>query len=152
MTDRTVEHGTFTVERAYPAAPKRVFAAWADPRIKAKWFGDGASPPSEIFEFKVGGREYNAGKGPGDEDFTFDVRYYDIVTDQRIAYAYDMTMGGKRLSVSVATVEFYPEGNGTKMIVTEMGAFFDGLDTVKQRQHGTEWIINQLGQYLAQAS
>ena len=41
MTDRSVTHSTFVVERSYDASPARVFAAWADPGAKARWF---ASP------------------------------------------------------------------------------------------------------------
>ena len=149
MTDRSVAHGTFVVERTYPVSPSRVFAAWADPGIKSQWFGEaGADNTPQIFEFKVGGREYSAGKGPGGEDFTFDVRYQDIVPDNRIIYTYDMTMGGKRISVSVAAVELRPEGSGTHMKLTEHGTFLDGLDTVAQREGGTNWLMDQLGEWL----
>jgi uncharacterized protein YndB with AHSA1/START domain len=41
VTDRSVTHATFVVERSYDAPPARVFAAWADPEAKARWF---ASP------------------------------------------------------------------------------------------------------------
>ena len=34
---RTVEHGSFTIERAFDLPPARVFAAWADPKAKAAW-------------------------------------------------------------------------------------------------------------------
>jgi uncharacterized protein YndB with AHSA1/START domain len=36
MTDRSVTHSTFVVERSYDASPARVFAAWADPGAKAR--------------------------------------------------------------------------------------------------------------------
>jgi uncharacterized protein YndB with AHSA1/START domain len=141
MTDRSVAHGSFTIERDYDVPPARVFKAWADPAIKAKWFGAGAA---QIFEFKEGGREF-AGSAAGETpNFTFDVRYYDIVPDNRIVYAYDMTMDGARMSVSVATVEFRERGKGTKMVVTEYGAFLDGHDTVEQRRKGTEMMIEGL--------
>ena len=31
MTERSVTHATFVIERTYDATPARVFAAWADP-------------------------------------------------------------------------------------------------------------------------
>jgi uncharacterized protein YndB with AHSA1/START domain len=37
MSDRTVTHATFTMERNYQAPPDRVFAAWADPEVKVRW-------------------------------------------------------------------------------------------------------------------
>jgi uncharacterized protein YndB with AHSA1/START domain len=148
MTERSVTHGDFTVERAYDVPPARAFAAWADPEIKRRWFGTPEKDnPAHIFEFKVGGREYNAGK-MGEDDYSYDVRYYDIVPDTRIVYAYDMHMNGKRISVSVAAVEFKAQGNGTLMTVTEHGAFLDGLDNVAQRESGTNWLMDQLGEEL----
>ena len=145
MPERSIAHASFTIERSYDVPPDRVFRAWADPKIKAKWFGAG---PSEIFEFRVGGREYASGAMDEKTTFTFDVRYYDIVPDNRIVYTYDMTMNGARLSVSVATVEFRPDGKGTKMVLREDGAFLDGLDTVDQRRAGTEFLVNALGTVL----
>lgn len=145
MTERSIAHGSFTVTRSYPATPARVFKAWADPASKRKWFGSPkADDPSHIFEFRVGGREYSSGK-VGVDTYTFDVRYKDIVPDQRIVYTYEMTLNGQRISVSLATVEVEPEGSGTKMTVVEHGAFLDGLDTVRQRQEGTEALIDALG-------
>jgi uncharacterized protein YndB with AHSA1/START domain len=85
---------------------------------------------------------------PGRRHVHLDVRYYDIVPDNRIVYAYDMHLNGERISVSVATVEFRPEGPGTRLIVTEYGAFLDRLDTNKQREEGTNFIIDQLGAWL----
>src|SRR5215217_5328851 len=102
MTDRSIAHGTFVLERNYPASPARVFRAWSDPAIKQRWFGDGVTP-AKIFDFREGGREL-VESGDGDFQFGFDVRYEDIVADNRIIYTYYMTMGGKRISVSVAAV------------------------------------------------
>lgn len=145
MTERSIVYGSFTITRTYPKPAAKVFAAWADPAVKRKWFGTPKEGhPEDIFEFRVGGREYNAGKF-GDTTYTFDVRYQDIIPDQRIVYTYDMTMGGERISVSLATVELKPEGNGTKLIVTEHGAFLDGLDNSAQREEGTNSLIDALG-------
>ena len=144
MTDRSVSHGSFTIDRVFPAKPERVFRAWSDREQKAKWF-----PVGQIFEFKVGGREYQADSGPDGAQFVFDVRYHDIVPNQRIVYAYEMLMDGRRISVSVATVELVPEGEGTRMIVTEQGAFLDGLDNSRQREEGTRQLMDALALALA---
>lgn len=143
MTDHSIVHGTFVIERKFAADPARVFRAWADPAIKQRWFG-----PSEdgkgVFDFRVGGREHSGGKGPNGAFFSFDVLYQDIIPDNRIVYSYDMTMDGRRISVSVAAIELFPDGSGTRMQVTEHGAFLDGLDKMSEREQGTNWLMDQL--------
>jgi uncharacterized protein YndB with AHSA1/START domain len=146
MTERSIAHGTFVLERTYPATPARVFRAWSDPTIKQRWFGGGAEP--KIFEFREGGREL-VESGEGEFQFGFDVRYEDIVENVRIIYTYYMTMGGKRISVSVAAIELFAEGDGTRMTVTEHGCFLDGLDNMEQRRRGTEQLLGALGDELA---
>lgn len=144
MSERSVTHATFAVERSYAAPPARVFAAWADPAAKARWFG--ADWDHEL-DFRVGGREVSTGKMDGTV-FTFDGRYQDIVPDERIVYAYDMHMGEDRISVSLATVELKPEGEGTKLVFTEQGAFLDGLDDPAQRESGTGSLLDALAKEL----
>lgn len=146
MTDRSIAHGTFVIERRYPAAPARVFRAWADPDIKKRWFGAGNDTVE--FEFSEGGREYAEGS-MGADSYSFDVRYQDIVENNRIVYSYQMSIGGKRISVSVAAVEFFAEGSGTRMTVTEHGCYLDGLDNLAQRRSGTEQLMDALGSELA---
>lgn len=149
MTERSVTHATFTVERTYDASPARVFAAWAEPAAKARWFGDPDQGVEEFeLDFRIGGREFNRGKVEG-QDYTYEARYQDIVPDERIVYAYDMHAGGSRISVSLGTVEFEPDGAGTRLTYTEQGAYLDGLDTPEQRQQGTGGLFDALGEELA---
>ena len=97
MTERSVIHSTFVVERSYDASPARVFAAWADPEAKARWF---ASPeewgPDEFeLDFRVGGRELSRGGPQGGPVHTYEARYQDIVADERIIYSYTMDVDGR---------------------------------------------------------
>lgn len=148
MTERCVTHATFAIERTYPAAPSRVFAAWSDPAAKAAWFGaPGEESPLQL-DFRVGGVETLTG-GPADGPvFTYAARYQDIVDDERIVYTYEMTMNGERISVSVATVEFRGSSGGTTLVFTEQGAYLDGHDTPEQREHGTREMLGALGTLL----
>jgi len=149
--NRTVVHDTFVIERKYPASPARVFTAFADPAAKLRWFGDQDSEmkAKHDLDFRIGGRESLAGSAPGAPTFTYDALYQDIVDNERIVYSYEMTIAGKRISVSVATIEFIADGDGTQLILTEQGAFLDGLDTNAAREHGTGEMLNALGGYLA---
>jgi hypothetical protein len=59
-----------------------------------------------------------------------------------------MNLGDTRISVSLATVEFKPAGKGTRLIFTEQGAFLDGHDTPAQREQGTGYLLDALGEEL----
>jgi uncharacterized protein YndB with AHSA1/START domain len=150
MTERSVTHATFVIERNYDAAPAQVFAAWADPKAKARWFVGPESWESSDHEldFRVGGRERVSGGPPGGPVHHYDARYQDIVPGERIVSTYDMHLDDKRISVSLATVEFKAAAAGTRLVYTEQGAFLDGYDIPAQRKQGTEDLLDALGAYL----
>ena len=150
MSERSVTHNTFTIERTYDAPVARVFAAFADWKAKTMWF---VGPEEWIqteahMDFRVGGREVNKGGPKGGPIHSFDARYYDIVPDQRIVYAYEMYMDDMRISVSVATIEIKAEGGRTRLKLTEQGAFLDGFDNGGQREAGTRQLMDALGESL----
>jgi len=147
---RAVVHGTFRIERSYDATPERVFQAFAQPESKAKWF----SGPQEWiarkreFDFRVGGREILSGGPEGETPHTFDARYFDIIPNQRIVYAYDMYVGERKLSVSLATIELEAQGKRTRLVMTEQGAYLDGVEYGSQRERGTKDLLEKLGRSL----
>ncbi|HEY3059114.1 MAG TPA: SRPBCC family protein [Chloroflexota bacterium] len=145
-SERSVTHATFVIERLYDALPARVFGAFADPAIKARWFSGDEAPTSDYsLDFRVGGREYSRGEMPDGPAVVYDARFEDIVPDQRIVTTYVMYMSEVRISVSVATVELTPRGRRTQLVYTEQGAYLDGLDSPAQREHGTGELLNALG-------
>jgi uncharacterized protein YndB with AHSA1/START domain len=143
---RSAVHATFVIERSYDASPERVFAAWAEPDAKRRWF---ASSDGYELDFRVDGREINRGGPPDGPLYTYEAVYRDIVPGQRIVYAYDMYMDDTRISVSVATVELEPEQDGTRLKFTEQCTHLDGHDTPAQREHGTRSILDKLEAALA---
>jgi uncharacterized protein YndB with AHSA1/START domain len=146
----SVVHDSFSLERTYPVAAEKVFAAWTTIEVKAQWFGneEGLEPIGEhTLEFRPGGQERFSGKF-GNSVFDFDATYYDIVENERIVWSYDMHMNGRRISVSVATVQLSPVAGGTRLVMTEQAAYLDGLDTNEQRREGTEQFLENLGDFL----
>lgn len=151
MTERNVTHGTFSLERSYDAPPARVYAAFATAEGKAAWFegGEGYSVVERSFDFREGGSERLVGRWASGTVSQFDARYFDIVPQARIVYAYEMRLDGTKISVSLATIEFKAAGAGTHLLLTETGAFLDGYDDVGKREHGTKLLIDQMGASLA---
>jgi uncharacterized protein YndB with AHSA1/START domain len=152
MSERSVSHASFTLERTYPASPERVFAAWATREAKSQWFGaDEGDVKEHILDFSVGGREHVSGAILGGPSFTLDALYHDIVENERVVWSYDIHLDGRRISVSLATVEISPAPGGARLTLTEQGAFLDGLDTNAQREAGTVEMLDKLGAFLAAA-
>jgi uncharacterized protein YndB with AHSA1/START domain len=156
MEERSVTHSTFVIERSYPTTPERVFAAFSDPAKKRRWFGDDRGMDVEEFEmdFRVGGTEkarYRFREGspfPG-AALANDGSYQDIVPNRRIVLAYTMTLGDKRISASLATIELLPAAQGTDLIFTDQGAFFQGSDGPQMREEGWRKLLDKLAKELA---
>lgn len=150
MSERSVAHGTFVVERTYNHPVEKVWAAWSDPDLKAQWFGaPGEGNRPQIFEFKPGGRESMKTRIHDGRALGFDILYQDIVPNNRILYSYDMHMDGLKISVSLVALEFWPKGSAkTHLRLTEYGLFLDGLDDVGLRKAGTLGLMEQLATFL----
>ena len=152
MPERSVVRSTFTIERTYDRPPARVFAAWADPSLKSRWFGGGTDDVPVTFDtdFRVGGYERDRVEPGSDAAPAYDARFHDIVPDERIVFTYDLTLDGSLVSVSLATVEFRAGdgGTGTQLTYTEHGAFLDGIDDPELRKNGTGGMLDELGRWL----
>jgi uncharacterized protein YndB with AHSA1/START domain len=146
MSERSIEHAAFVVERVYDASPDRVFAAWSDPQAKARWF-DGSEDEYEL-DFRVGGWGRHGGILPDGREYAYQALFWDIVPGQRIVYTYDMLLDGIRISVSLATAEFKAEGDGTRLLFTEQGAFLDGHEMPTRREQGMGSLLDSLGRWL----
>jgi uncharacterized protein YndB with AHSA1/START domain len=146
----TVAHDTFVIERTYDIPIAQVFRAWADPMLKARWFAGSAEALGAGYEldFRVGGREVNRGGPPGGTVYTYESQFHDIVPQQRIVYTYEMFADERRLSVSVATVQFHNHDATTQLVLTEQGVFLDGHDTAAQREEGTRSLLDSLAAML----
>jgi uncharacterized protein YndB with AHSA1/START domain len=150
LTERSVMHATFVIERTLNASPSRVFSAFASQEAKARWFvgPKGWQGSDHSLDFRAGGREHLSSRQPNGPAHEFDAIYHDIVPDRRIVYSYEMHLDEKRISVSLATLELLPAGTGTKLVLTEHGAFLDGTDRPDQREQGTQELLNNLETYL----
>ena len=143
MTDRSVTHATFTLERIYPVPPDRVFNAWADPEVKARWFA--GDPSGYELDFRPGGLERNSTTVEG-KQITWESLYRDIVANERIVYTSVLCEGDTVATVSLTTVELAPEGEGTHLVLVETGAFLDGREQASWRERGTSGWLDALGQ------
>lgn len=139
----SVKHATFTLERTYPASPARVFAAWSDQKTKARWL---SGPNAELeLDFRVGGTETIRGRHGDGPLLTFETHFDDIVPEQRIVYTSTMTADKTLTTVSITSVEFVADGEGTKLVLAQQGTYLDGHEEPSWREQGTNDQLDALG-------
>jgi uncharacterized protein YndB with AHSA1/START domain len=146
MEKLSVTHSTFVIERSYPVSPERVFAAFADPAKKRRWFAERDGQPVREFEmdFRVGGSEHSRFKMQDGTPLANDTSYHDIEPNRRIVFAYTMSVAGRRISASLSTIELVPTDKGTDFVYTEQAAFFEGSDGAKIREAGWGSVFERL--------
>ncbi len=151
MTQPSAIHATFVIEKRFPRPPARVFAAFADPAIKCRWYAEREGNKVETFEmdFRPGGRETLAYRMGANTPFpgaliTNQEVFQDIVQDRRIVTASAMAFEGRCFSASLLTFEFLPGEQGTDLICTHQGAFFEGADGPDMRERGWQDLLARL--------
>jgi uncharacterized protein YndB with AHSA1/START domain len=150
-------HSTFVIERSFPKSPERVFAAFADPTRKRRWFAEGEMHTVEEFtsDFRVGGTErlryrFKEGTPFQGVEVTNQGTYQAIVPNRRIVSASTMAIANKPISASLVTVELVPTDHGTDLICTHQGAFFEGADGPQIREVGWRTLLDKVAAELSQ--
>jgi uncharacterized protein YndB with AHSA1/START domain len=96
----------------------------------------------------LGGREVQRSGPEGGPVHTYRAIYWDIVANERIVYTYEMLQNETRVSVSLATIELEADGGRTLVVLTEHGAFFDGLVAPPSREQGWGSLLDALASAL----
>jgi uncharacterized protein YndB with AHSA1/START domain len=156
MAEQSVIHNTFVIERSYPKPPEVVFSAFSDTAKRRRWFADGDTHEIEAFEsdFRVGGTDRLIYRMNEKTPFpgvllTNEGTYQNILPDKCVVMASRMTLGDKRISASLVTIELLPTAKGTDLICTHQGAFFEGADGPQMREAGWRRLFDNLAKELA---
>jgi uncharacterized protein YndB with AHSA1/START domain len=145
-----VVHATLVVERRFLAPVDIVFAAFSDGEQRARWHFPGED--WELVEFKqdfrVGGREHSRFGPKGHANLREEGIFLDIVENVRILSSGTMHQDDVRISLTLCTVEFAPDGDGTRLKLTDQSAFLDGRERPDERRDGWGKVLRRLESFL----
>lgn len=148
-----MDHETIAIERTFDHPVADVFAAWADPAIRAAW-----SPPAPghvvIYDqaaFSVGGSDRSRCGPAADPDVDVEARYLSIVQDGRIVFSEVISHGGRQLSASLVSASFAGIGGRTRFALTVQIASFAGPGIVDGNRQGWAAALGNLADHLAGA-
>ncbi|WP_329491282.1 SRPBCC domain-containing protein [Kitasatospora sp. NBC_01246] len=148
-----VVHGSFALQVGFSAPPEQVFAAFAEPALRIRWFRlPGSSKhATHALDFRVGGSEVATNlfvSGDIEERLEYRSRFHDIVPGERIVYVYEAHVDGLRRWVSLVTLELVAQGAGSRLDWTEQYAYLvlsgDGTQDTAHLQGGTRLMLNGL--------
>jgi uncharacterized protein YndB with AHSA1/START domain len=154
-TEPTTMHNTFVIERSYPQPPDRVYAAFAQPARKRRWYAEGDHEIQEYeLDFRVGGSErlryrFKQGHPIAGQEIANEAAYQDIVPEQRIVMTQKMSLNGKPIQIMLATLEFVSSGAGTELILTNQGTFIDWPNGPEMIEAGWRGLLERLGKEVA---
>lgn len=146
-----VVHATCVVERSFSKPASVVFAALSESDKVRRWMAVGGH--SELFEYRCefleGGEQILKYKMASESPIPGAIivnhaRFQHIVPGERIVMASTMKMGERIFSSSQVTFELLPNKNGTDLVITHQGAFFEGSDGPERREDGWNLLADNL--------
>lgn len=159
-TDDYLERTEVRIERRFDVSPSSLFRAWTEPHEMARWMW--ASLGRNVWvenDLRVGGayRIYTnqpGGAAQGEGWSGMCGIYVDIEPGRRLVYTlhWDADVGynrrGRLALDEVVRVDLEPDGDGTRMVFTQMGIPDDGTSAPTHRL-GTEEGFEMLASLVA---
>lgn len=148
---RSANPDMFVVERDFDHPLSLLYWAFTDQDAKRVWYGGEGTweVTKHTLDFRVGGHELWRGRPSPDAPWmTNDAVYYDIVPEERLIFAFVMTMEDKLFTASQTILEFSGRGSGSHLKLTEQIIYVDGIDHPDNRREGTRDMMETLNTYL----
>lgn len=142
MTTNTSSGTKLTLIRRINASPEQVFAAWTDPAHLRKWScPEGTRMGGVEVDLKVGGGFRICMKGEN-QDYNAFGTYREIQPPKRLVYTWDWMEPENAMGDTVITVEFEPDGDGTRVVMVH--DLFPTADVATEHEQGWTSCLNRL--------
>ena len=146
MSTATAVKPSLTIKRRFKASPAKAYSAWIEPEKIARWFGPPGSKIVEAkFDARTGGKYMILAVSESGEEFHVSGTVKEAIANERLVY--DWAWRGTPERVSLVTVTFKPDGDGTLFTLTHE-QFFDEQARDRHNQ-GWETVLNKLEAFLA---
>lgn len=101
---------SLTVKKTIPAPPEKVFNAWLDPAMLAKFMvpGEGMTVPKAESDGREGGR-FEIVMAAGDQEIPHSGTYIEVKPHSRLAFTWESPHS---IDGSTVTLDFRPAGDG----------------------------------------
>ncbi len=132
------------IRRTLPVTRERVFDAWLNPRMLARFMRPGDMPESTVeLDPRVGGA-FKITMNHGGPDGAHWGKYLVIDRPSRLVFTWISAHTDKE--ETLVTVEFREKGKGTELVLTH-----SRLPNAKRNMHDEGWteILNALGRAIA---
>lgn len=141
------EKPSLTLRRNYAAAPQKVWRAWTEPEALKKWWGPGHPPSVSVadLDLRVGGRFRICFGGPQGNDHECAGVYTEVVPNRRLQFSWHWPRTTPE-RVSLVTIEFKPDGEGTELVFRHE-RFFDQA-AADGHQRGWTEALQKLERFL----
>ena len=144
MTEAPPVLQTLRMVRRFEASPARVFEAWTDPDLAARWLFTGADSEGHTTEIdlKVGGR-WEIVDRRGGVDYRAIGEYLEIEPPRRLVFSFGMPQFSEALTT--VTVEIEADGDGARMTLTQAGLQAEAVAALEQGWgHMFDALVRQL--------
>lgn len=118
-----MDQPSLTIVRRFRASPARVYAAWTQPELMARWWGPDGGPVLDAqADPRVGGRFRVVFQTLDGETHDCRGEYQEVEVDRKLVFSWQwVTLPERR---SLVTIRFRPVEDGTEMTLTH-ARFFD---------------------------
>ena len=148
-----LHHETLTFERTFPVSAARLFEAFRNPREREIWSAPDEHTAIEITECDVrtGGREKGLCGPKGNMNWSMDIAYHLVETDNLISFTEELREDDRMLTVALITVDITPVAQGCALKLTDQITSFVGTGGVSGHRDGYTKALDNLKSMLAPA-